>query len=107
MSNIIPPMVPSSPPPMDDAMEDDEDDEFGDFAAAADLPHIGGGDRYCSNVSTVKFLILYYCLYVGQLMVSYFMPVWYPTVHQHNHSKLPLDHILSQLEGVNHITVRL
>lgn len=41
MSNIIPPMVPSSPPPMDDAMEDDEDDEFGDFAAAADLPYSG------------------------------------------------------------------
>lgn len=43
-------MVPSSPPPMDDAMEDDEDDEFGDFAAAADLPYNGAGDRYCSNV---------------------------------------------------------
>ncbi|PNF36431.1 hypothetical protein B7P43_G15892 [Cryptotermes secundus] len=41
MSNIIPPMVPTSPPPMDDAMEDDEDYEFGDFAAAADLPYSG------------------------------------------------------------------
>jgi hypothetical protein len=32
---------------MDDAMEDDEDDEFGDFAAAANLPYSGAGDHYC------------------------------------------------------------
>ncbi|GFG37227.1 hypothetical protein Cfor_08714, partial [Coptotermes formosanus] len=35
MSNIIPPMVPSSPPPIEDAVEEDED-EFGDFAIADD-----------------------------------------------------------------------
>jgi hypothetical protein len=107
MSNIIPPMVPSSPPPMDDAIEDDEDDEFGDFAAAADLPYSGAGDRYCSNVSTVKFKIMYYCFCVGQLMASYFLLLWNPTVQQQIHRKLPLDPILSQLDGINHITVRL
>lgn len=46
MSNIIPPMVPSSPPPIDDVLEEDEDDEFGDFAAAGDLLYSTAGSGH-------------------------------------------------------------
>jgi hypothetical protein len=53
MSNIIAPMVPSSPPPIDDAMDDDDDDddEFGDFAAAVDLTCSGAGDCFITVLS--------------------------------------------------------
>jgi hypothetical protein len=64
MSDIIPPMVPSSPPPMDDAMEDDEDNEFGDFAAAADLTNSGAGDCYYPDVLAVQFRIFHHCVCV-------------------------------------------
>jgi hypothetical protein len=46
MSNIIPPMVPSSPPPIEDAVEEDED-EFGDFAIADDSSNNVAGDLAC------------------------------------------------------------
>lgn len=43
MSNIIPPLVSSSPPPMVAGELDElEDDEFGDFTAAADLSSFEG-----------------------------------------------------------------
>lgn len=45
MSNIIPPMVSSSPPPIEDAIEEDED-EFGDFTIADDSSNNAAGDSF-------------------------------------------------------------
>lgn len=36
MSNLIPPLLSSTPPPIDAPLDDEEDDEFGDFRTAVD-----------------------------------------------------------------------
>ena len=56
MSNIIPPMVSSSPPPIEDAIEEDED-EFGDFAIADDSLNNAAGDSFL-DVAIVRFVII-------------------------------------------------